>query len=155
MPSVATWWCGQEGPFSDVAAKLSNLVIKPTFPAGPDRQPIFGARLSAAQREELLAADARHAGRLRRPGTGAAVHGSGAGTTAALRPRHLVLRVYVVAAGGSYAVMPGGLTRVSSSLDYAGGLDAARRRQQGHLGAGRRPDPQFSLLRPALCRRWR
>jgi uncharacterized alpha-E superfamily protein len=34
-----------------------------------------------------------------------------------LRPRHLVLRVYAVASGESYSVMPGGLTRVTTSLD--------------------------------------
>jgi uncharacterized alpha-E superfamily protein len=34
-----------------------------------------------------------------------------------LAPRHLVLRIYVVASEGSYVVMPGGLTRITSSLD--------------------------------------
>ncbi len=34
-----------------------------------------------------------------------------------LAPRHMVLRVYVIASEGSFAVMPGGLTRITSSLD--------------------------------------
>ena len=34
-----------------------------------------------------------------------------------LTPRHMVLRVYVIASEGSFAVMPGGLTRITSSLD--------------------------------------
>jgi len=148
IPTVATWWCGQEGPFSEVAAKLSNLVIKPTFPAGADRQPIFGARLGAAQREELLA-------RMRAaPGDYVAQEQVLLSTVPVwddgrVAPRHLVLRVYVVAAGGSYAVMPGGLTRVSSSLDS---LVVSMQRGGGSkdtwvLADG--PNPQLSLLRPA------
>jgi uncharacterized alpha-E superfamily protein len=39
--------------------------------------------------------------------------GSGSGAA----PRHLVLRVYAVRSGDGYAVMPGGLTRVSPSPD--------------------------------------
>ena len=33
MPTVATWWCGQEMPFGYVLTHLKNLVIKPAFPA--------------------------------------------------------------------------------------------------------------------------
>ena len=55
-----------------------------------------------------------------------------------LEPRHLVLRVYLAAAGNVLsAVMPGGLTRVAASADTLVGLDAAGRRQQGYLGAVR------------------
>ena len=32
MPSVATWWCGQEEPRRYVLEHLEQLVIKPTFP---------------------------------------------------------------------------------------------------------------------------
>src|SRR5271155_5008620 len=53
IPTIATWWCGQKGPFSYVEEHLENLVIKPTFP-GADLQPIFGAKLTAAQRRALL-----------------------------------------------------------------------------------------------------
>ena len=75
--------------------------------------------------------------------------------TAAIQPRHLVLRVYVVAAGDSYAVMPGGLTRVTASLDS---LVVSMQRGGGSkdtwvLADG--PTPQFSLLRPRRRCRWR
>ena len=68
-----------------------------------------------------------------------------------LQPCHFVLRVYVVAANGSYAVMPGGLTRVSASLDS---LVVSMQRGGGSkdtwvLADG--PTPQFSLL-PANLR---
>ena len=66
-----------------------------------------------------------------------------------LQPRHLVLRVFAVAAGDSYAVMPGGLTRITTSLDslvvsmqHGGGS-----KDTWVLGDG--PAPPFSLLRPA------
>jgi uncharacterized circularly permuted ATP-grasp superfamily protein len=53
MPSVATWWCGEKAALAWVAEHLSGLVIKPAFPA-PGVQPIFGVRLSEAERNELL-----------------------------------------------------------------------------------------------------
>ena len=33
MPSVATWWCGQERPRREVMERFDRLVIKPAFPA--------------------------------------------------------------------------------------------------------------------------
>src|SRR5277367_3413803 len=53
MPTVATWWCGEEEPRSHVLENLSGLVIKQTF-GSARRLPIFGAKLSAAEREQLL-----------------------------------------------------------------------------------------------------
>ena len=144
IPTVATWWCGQEEPFTEVAEQLANLVIKPTFPA-PGYQPIFGARLSQAQREGLIA-KMRAA-----PGDYVAQEQVALSTVPVwdegrIQPRHLVLRVYAVAAGDSYAVMPGGLTRVTASLDS---LVVSMQRGGGSkdtwvLADG--PTPQFSLL---------
>ena len=53
MPSVATWWCGQDLPFHSVRERLGHLVIKPAFPSskGP---PIFGSRLNSVERSALL-----------------------------------------------------------------------------------------------------
>ncbi len=78
-------------------------------------------------------------------------------------PRHLVLRVYAVPAGGSYVVMPGGLTRISSSLDnmvvsmQSGGgskdtwVLGRRARAAVHAAASRDPSAgsQPRHLRPA------
>jgi len=115
MPSIATWWCGQEAPLAFVADNLSRLVVKPTFP-GSDRQPIFGVRLDAAGKRKLV--DAMRSA----PGNFVAQEQVALSTVpvwsgGALDPRQFVLRVFVVAAGGSYAVMPGGLTRVTSSME--------------------------------------
>jgi len=116
MPTVATWWCGEEEPLSYVLENLARLVIKPTF-QGSHRLPIFGAKLSAAERErlreEILQAPADYVAQEQVSLSTVPVWQEGGGLT----PRHLVLRVYVVASEGSYAVMPGGLSRITSSLD--------------------------------------
>jgi uncharacterized circularly permuted ATP-grasp superfamily protein/uncharacterized alpha-E superfamily protein len=115
MPAVATWWCGDESAFAYVADRLSQLVIKPAFPTA-GVQPVFGVRLTGAERAALL-------DRIRAaPGMYVAQEQVALSTVPVwedgpLRPRHLVLRVYAVASNGSYTVMPGGLTRVTTSLD--------------------------------------
>jgi uncharacterized circularly permuted ATP-grasp superfamily protein/uncharacterized alpha-E superfamily protein len=146
MPTVATWWCGQEAPLAYVAEHLKDLVIKPTFP-GTSEDPIFGAELSVAAREELVA-------KMRaRPGRYVAQEQVALSTVpvwegAALQPRHLVMRVFAVTTGSSYLVMPGGLTRISASLSN---MVVSMQRGGGSkdtwvLGEG--PAPEFTLLRP-------
>jgi uncharacterized alpha-E superfamily protein len=63
-----------------------------------------------------------------------------------LRPRHMVLRVYAVATGGSYAVMPGGLTRFTTSLDelVTSMQSGGGSKDTWVVAAG--PTSQFSLL---------
>ena len=119
-------------------------MIKPAF-ATAGVQPIFGVRLSAAEKAALLE-------RIRANPSAYVAQEQVALSTVpvledgGLRPRHLVLRVYAVATGGSYAVMPGGLTRVTTSLDE---LVISMQRGGGSkdtwvLAAG--PTSQFSLL---------
>lgn len=115
MPSVATWWCGQTRELGYVRANLDSLVLKPTFPSSkPDV--IFGGALSHAERAALLA-------RLEtRPQDFVAQEQVALSTVPAAAsdgpsPRHLVLRVFAVASGGTWQVMPGGLTRVSTRAD--------------------------------------
>lgn len=115
MPGVATWWCGEKSAEIFVAENLSNLVIKPVF-ASPGAQPIFGSRLSSSEKQALLA-------RIHASPREFVAQEQVALSTApvwedgTLSPRHLVVRVYAVASGGSYSVMPGGLTRVTPTLD--------------------------------------
>ena len=115
MPSVATWWCGEEAALAYVEEHLSSLVIKPAFPAA-GVQPVFGVRLTAPDRAALIdrirAAPAMYVAQEQVALSTVPVWEEGP-----LRPRHLVLRVYAVASNGSYTVMPGGLTRVTTSLD--------------------------------------
>jgi uncharacterized circularly permuted ATP-grasp superfamily protein/uncharacterized alpha-E superfamily protein len=115
MPNIATWWCGEKGPCSQVAENLDHLVIKSASPS-LELAPTFGAKLTAAERAALVKKIEAN------PGAYAAQEQVSLSTVPVahngiLDARHLVLRVFAVASGDSYAVMPGGLTRVTSSLD--------------------------------------
>src|SRR5579871_3874430 len=146
MPTVATWWCGQEAPFDYVAKHLEDLVIKPTFP-GTGEDPIFAKDLNEEQREKLLAKMRKQ------PGRYVAQEQVALSTVpvwdgGSLQPRHLVMRVFAVTTGKSYSVMPGGLTRISASLSN---MVVSMQRGGGSkdtwvLGDG--PAPEFTLLRP-------
>ncbi|HEV7632545.1 MAG TPA: circularly permuted type 2 ATP-grasp protein [Steroidobacteraceae bacterium] len=115
LPSVATWWCGEEPALDYVAEHLDHLVIKCTFP-NQKFEPVFGEGLAGPAREALLA-------RLRaRPYAYVAqerVQFSQApvwrGTGAPhLDARSLGIRVYAIATAQGYAVMPGGMARIAS-----------------------------------------
>jgi uncharacterized circularly permuted ATP-grasp superfamily protein/uncharacterized alpha-E superfamily protein len=115
MPSVATWWCGEPTALSFVIENLSKLVIKPVFPA-PGVEPIFGGRLTNEEKGDLI----KKMQALPRAFVAqeqVALSTVPVWADGQLVPRHLVLRVYAVASGNSYTVMPGGLTRVTPSLD--------------------------------------
>ncbi len=111
LPSVATWWCGQKSAQKHVLEHLDKLIVKPAFRAfsyNANVEKLF----SHAQRDELkrriefdpdlFAAQER-------------VQFSTAPSwdKGAIVPRPVELRVYLVANGDGFCVMPGGLTRVS------------------------------------------
>ena len=151
MPNIATWWCGHTAAREWVLANLKNLVIKPASPAVMF-EPVFGAKLTASGRAELV-------GKVRaNPGAYVAqeqvalstipVVGK-AGSGGKLEPRHLVLRVFAAATGEGWAVMPGGLTRFTSGADS---LVVSMQRGGGSKDTwvlADKPEPAFSLLRPA------
>jgi uncharacterized alpha-E superfamily protein len=147
IPTVATWWCGQEGPLAYVLDHLDNLVLKPTFP-GTRIEPIFGARLSGEEKKAVL--DKVRAN----PGRYVAQEQVALSTVPVwednrIGPRHLVLRVYAVPSGHSYVVMPGGLTRISSSLDNMVVSMQSGGGSKDTWVLGDAPAPPFTLLRPA------
>lgn len=147
IPSVANWWCGQEKPLEFVAQNLHRLVVKQAFPGSP-QEPIFGAKITAADREKLLA-------RIRATPyqyvaqEQVALSTVPVWTEEGLHTRHLVMRVYAVPSGGGYQVMPGGLTRVSSSLDT---MVVSVQRGGGSKDTwvlGRGQEKEFTVLRPS------
>ncbi|HEY6168274.1 MAG TPA: circularly permuted type 2 ATP-grasp protein, partial [Verrucomicrobiae bacterium] len=115
LPSVATWWCGQGNEQQYVLDHLDGLVIKPAF-GTTQRERWIGALLGAADRGKLLKAIrtrphefiGQERAALSRAPVWAEDH---------LEARSVVLRTYVAAGGGSFVVMPGGLTRVSSTTE--------------------------------------
>lgn len=116
LESVPTWWCGDPDSLRYVLDHFDQLVVKPTFPASR-MEPEFPSELSAERRSQLLA-------RLRhRPRDFVAQSRMDLSSTPVLDGdklvrRKLVVRSYLAAdAGGGFAFMPGGMTRVSATSD--------------------------------------
>jgi uncharacterized circularly permuted ATP-grasp superfamily protein/uncharacterized alpha-E superfamily protein len=115
LPSAATWWCGQPAHLSYVLEHLEDLVAKPAFPS-KGQEPVFGRNLSGRERQALAEAI-----RARPEDFVAQAHVKLSSAPVwhhhRLEPRPIVFRTYVAAAGDSFAVMPGGLTRVSGTQE--------------------------------------
>jgi uncharacterized alpha-E superfamily protein len=113
LPSVATWWCGQDYALDSVLQNLNNVVVKPAFPSR-GMEPVFGAELSRAEREsftdKLRSRPHEYVAQEQVALSTAPVWDSGN-----LHWRSIVLRTYVVNNGGNWTVMPGGLVRVAES----------------------------------------
>ncbi|MCW2243319.1 circularly permuted type 2 ATP-grasp protein [Azospirillum canadense] len=148
MPGVAVWWCGDDAERAYVIDHLDGLVVKPAFPSLAF-EPIFGADLSAAERmalvERINARPWCYVAQERLALSTAPVWQGGR-----LQARPLVLRVFLCARrDGSYAVMPGGLTRVSTE---SGKLVVSMQRGGGSkdtwILAGRRSDSAPAQPRP-------
>jgi len=116
LPTAATWWCGQPNALRYVLDHLDVLVIKPAFPS-KGMEPVFGGRLGPDERSRLIERikenPHEYAGQellnLSTVPVWSEEHG--------LSNRRVVLRVYLAAHGDSWVVIPGGLARVSSSMD--------------------------------------
>ena len=113
IPSPATWWCGQRQSRDHVLANLDKLVIK-RIAYLPGQTSIWGYLLSPSERDQLrqqiLAQPHWFVGteEASRSTTPTFINGR-------LEPRQLILRSFLVSSEEGYRVMPGGLTRVSSS----------------------------------------
>lgn len=120
LPSVATWWCGQETERAHVLANIDRMVVGPALSTRlafeDDGQTKLGSALSVGERAELVA-------RIERDGK--AFVGQEAVTLSTtpvyvggwLEPRPASLRVYLARTPEGWTVMPGGFARVGLSLD--------------------------------------
>ena len=125
LPSLSTWWCGEEAVMHGMLSQLKNGVIKPTYPA-TGMASVLGHTLSQRELDEW-------AGRI--------VRGAGDYTVQAylplgqmptwhnnrIAPRSTMLRVFALPDGrGSWRVLPGGLARLAgkdeniASMQYGG-----------------------------------
>lgn len=115
IPNVATWWCGQDSERNYALWALKSLVVKRAF-VGGHGEPSFGEKLASTDLDELAARiranPHAYVGQER-----VALSTAPVWNGAALEPRPLILRCYVCATPDGFTVMPGGLTRVSSSSD--------------------------------------
>ncbi|HEV2455602.1 MAG TPA: circularly permuted type 2 ATP-grasp protein [Verrucomicrobiae bacterium] len=103
LPSVATWWCGQESARKYVLEHLETLVLKPAFAATGQ----FNFRADELKKRVEFDPDLFVAQEHVEFSTAPCLDDK-------LAPRPFALRVFLVARpGGGYSVMPGGLARVS------------------------------------------
>ncbi len=115
LPSLATWWCGEQAVMQDVLAQLKDCVIKPTYP-GSSMASVIGHTLSRRALDEW-------AGRIVRRGEDYTVQSylplSQTPTWQGERiaPRSAMLRVFAVRdeadGAGGWQVLPGGLARLA------------------------------------------
>ncbi len=113
LPSVPTWWCGDDDSRRYVLDNLPYLVLKPAFPSR-HTTPLFGGLLSKHQLEELSARIQKYpmqfvAQEHVMPTTLPSLAGE------SVQPRRFVVRAYLAATPGGYTVMPGGLTRITDT----------------------------------------
>lgn len=146
LPSVATWWCGDDSARQYVLEHLPELMIRHCYRDGRER-PRQGDKLSADElsklKQQILA----------RPGDFVAQERVQRSTTPVWLKSDpeswsVALRTYLVASGRSYLCLPGGLSRVSPDPSV---LDLSISTGEGSkdvwvLAAG--PVAPVSLLKP-------
>jgi uncharacterized circularly permuted ATP-grasp superfamily protein/uncharacterized alpha-E superfamily protein len=113
LPSVATWWCGQEYALDWVLNHLDSVVVKPAFPSR-GMEPVFGAELPHAEKgkfaDKLRAHPYEYVAQEQIALSTAPVWDNGR-----LNSRSVVLRTYVLNTGSGWTAIPGGLVRVAEA----------------------------------------
>jgi uncharacterized circularly permuted ATP-grasp superfamily protein/uncharacterized alpha-E superfamily protein len=120
LPTIATWWCGQDKERQHVLDNFDRMMIGPAFSTSlsiEDREhTTLGSTLDPNPRETLkrkLAAEGgMYVGQEPVTLSTAPVYVDGK-----LEPRPITLRVYAARTAKGWTIMPGGFARVGSSLD--------------------------------------
>ncbi|HWK47272.1 MAG TPA: circularly permuted type 2 ATP-grasp protein [Stellaceae bacterium] len=111
LHSAETRWCGAPGGTIGPDSALADRVVRPAF-AGSGREPVFAAALTGGEyrrlAKEIAEAPAAWVVQEKLKLSCVPVWGGGR-----LTPRPMVLRAFLAAKDDGYAVLPGGLTRVS------------------------------------------
>jgi uncharacterized circularly permuted ATP-grasp superfamily protein/uncharacterized alpha-E superfamily protein len=145
LPSVATWWCGQEPALEWVLHHLDSVVIKPAFPA-LGMEPVFGSELPPAEKAKLIA-------RLRQHPHEYVAQEQVALSTApvwedrSLSSRSVVLRTYVLNTGKEWLAFPGGLVRVAEASGSVVSMQRGGHSKDAWV-LWDSPVDTFSMLRP-------
>jgi uncharacterized circularly permuted ATP-grasp superfamily protein/uncharacterized alpha-E superfamily protein len=112
LPSLSTWWCGEQAVMQDMLPQLKNCVIKATYP-GSGMESVFGHTLSQRGLDEW-------AGRMLRNGEDYTVQAymplaqTPTWQGEKIAPRSAMLRVFALPDGmGGWRVLPGGLARLA------------------------------------------
>ena len=168
LPSLATWWCGEQAILPNVLSQLKKFVIKPTYP-GSGMASVIGPILSERELSQW-------AGRIASQGEAFTVQAylplsqTPTWQDQRIAPRSAMLRVFAVADGaGSWQVLPGGLARLAgenenmASMQYGGssadvwvlgaqasvGKDAVNQPLAENLASGNAPDLRAEQPAPA------
>jgi uncharacterized circularly permuted ATP-grasp superfamily protein/uncharacterized alpha-E superfamily protein len=145
LPSVATWWCGQDYALDWVLDHLDQVVVKPAFPLRA-MEPIFGADLAKAEkqriRDQLRAHPHEYVAQEQVALSTAPVWDHGR-----LYSRSLVLRTYVLNTGSGWIAMPGGLVRVAGADGQVVSMQRGGRSKDAWVLSDE-PIDTFSMLRP-------
>jgi uncharacterized circularly permuted ATP-grasp superfamily protein/uncharacterized alpha-E superfamily protein len=145
LPSVATWWCGQEYALNWVLEHLDGVVVKPAFPSRR-MEPVFGVQLARAEKERLAeqmrAWPHEYVAQEQVALSTAPVWDNGR-----LLPRSMVLRTYALNTGAGWIAMPGGLARVSGAEGPVVSMQRGGHSKDAWI-VWDDPVDTFSLLRP-------
>ncbi len=113
LPSVATWWCGQEYALELALENFNQVVFKPAYPSRP-MEPVFGSALTKAEKQKMIeqvrARPHEFVAQEQVALSTAPVWDNGR-----IFHRSVVLRAYAVNTGHDWMVLPGGLVRVAGS----------------------------------------
>lgn len=112
LPSLATWWCGEDAALREVLPLLKDSVIKPTYP-GSGLDTAIGQSLNPRELDEWAGRMARHPGNYTVQ-SWLPLSQTPTWTGERLVPRAAMLRVFALADGPqSWRVLPGGLVRLA------------------------------------------
>ena len=112
IPSVATWWCGQESARNYVLEHLDQLFVKPAFRSSLRGSPV--GRSSTAAELDRLARAIRFQPHLFVGQERVEMSVAPCWQAGRLTARPVTVRLYLLATENGYKLMPGGLTRVAS-----------------------------------------
>jgi len=145
LPSVATWWCGEEYALDWVLDHLDQVVVKPAFPLR-GMEPIFGADLAKTEKQKIRDQLREH------PYEYVAQEQVALSTAPVwdhgrMYSRSLVLRTYVLNTGSGWIAMPGGLVRVAGPDGQVVSMQRGGRSKDAWV-MWDEPVDTFSMLRP-------
>ncbi len=145
LPSVATWWCGQDSALDWVLQHLESVVIKPAFPA-IGMEPVFGSELPPSAKAKLIE-QVRERPQEYVAQEQVALSKAPVWENGILSSRSMVLRTYVLNTGTGWMTFPGGLVRVAEANGSVVSMQRGGHSKDAWvLWDG--PIDTFSMLRP-------
>ena len=116
LPTLPTWWCGEDAAWQDVRDSLAGHMMRPVFKASPEQTAFAVDQAGAERTRRLVEADPEawavqeHLKLSRAP----------LWQRGGLLSRPAMLRVYAIAdPDGRWHVLPGGMTRVAAGDHFA------------------------------------